>query len=123
MANATNFLEGEVLDHILGTGAYTMPTATFIKLHIGDPGEDATGNPAAETTREEANWSAASGGSAALAATVTWTSVSTSETYSHFSIWDASTAGNPLIYGALDSGVAVTAGGTFNLTALPVSLA
>jgi len=123
MAAATNFLENEVLDHVLGTGSYTMPANQFIKLHIGDPGEDATGNPAAETTREAADWSAASGGTAALAATVTWTSVSTSETYSHFSIWDASTAGNPLIYGALDTPVAVTAGGTFNLTACPVSLA
>jgi hypothetical protein len=123
MANATNYLENEILDHILGTGAFTMPTQVYIKLHIGDPGEDATGNPAGETTRQAADWSVASGGTAALSATVTWTSVSNSETYSHFSAWDASTAGNPLFYGALDSGVAVTAGGTFNLTACPVTLA
>jgi hypothetical protein len=122
MANATNFLENEILDHILGTGSFTMPTQVHIKLHIGNPGEDATGNPAAETTRQAADWSAASGGTAALSATVTWTNVSTSETYSHFSAWDDATAGNPLFYGALDAPVAVTAGGDFNLTACPVSL-
>jgi hypothetical protein len=123
MANATNFLENKVVDHVLGTTSYTMPTNTFVKLHTGNPGEDAANNAAGETTRQNADWSASSGGTAALSATVTWTSVSTSETYSHFSIWDAATSGNPLIYGALDSPVAVTAGGTFNLTALPVTLA
>ena len=52
MAAMTNFLELEVLDHVLGTAAYTAPTNVYVKLHIGAPGEDATGNPAAETTRK-----------------------------------------------------------------------
>lgn len=123
MSAATNYLELKVLDHVLGTTSFTMPATQFIKLHIGVPGEDATLLPAAETTRKAADWSVASAGTAALAATVTWTAVSTSETYSHFSIWDAATVGNPLIVGALDTPVAVTAGGTFNLTACPITLA
>lgn len=125
MAAATDYLEAKIADHVLGTTAYTKPTAAYIKLHIGVPGESAATNPAAETTRKVATWNAASVGTgiATLAATVTWTSVAASETYSHFSIWDALTAGNPLIVGALDSTVAVTAGGTFNLTALPVTVA
>jgi N-acetylglucosamine-6-phosphate deacetylase len=120
---ATNYLMDKVVDHILGTASFTMPTQVHVKLHIGAPGLDAANNAAAETTRQAADWNASSGGTAALSATVTWTAVSTSETYSHFSIWDASSAGNPLVYGALDTPVAVTAGGTFNLTACPVSLA
>jgi len=125
MAAATNYLEAEVLDHVLGTGAYTMPTQVYIKLHVGAPGEDADANAAAETTRQAADWNAAAspGGTAALSATVSWTNVSTTETYSHFSLWDDATAGNPLIHGALDSPVAVTAGDNFDITALPVSLA
>lgn len=123
MSAASDYLENEVLDHVLGTGSWTMPSNTYIKLHIGAPGEDGTSNPAGNTTRQEANWNAASGGTAALSATVVWTSVSNSETYSHFSVWDHVSAGNCLIVGALDSGVAVTAGGTFNLTALNVTLA
>jgi len=125
MAAATDYLEAKVVDHVLGTAAFTMPTDVYIKLHIGVPGEDATANAAAETTRKIATWDAASvgAGTAALSATVTWTSVAASETYSYFSLWDAATVGNPLIVGALDSPVAVTAGGTFNLTALPVTLA
>jgi hypothetical protein len=31
-----------------------MPTNVYVKLHTGDPGEDATSNAATETTRKEA---------------------------------------------------------------------
>ena len=123
MSAASNYLELKVLDHILGTAAYTAPSAVYVKLHTGDPGEDCTGNAATEETRQEATFSAAAGGSATLASTVSWTNVSTTETYTHFSLWDASTAGNPLLYGALGSPVAVTAADNFDLTALTVSLA
>jgi hypothetical protein len=37
-------------------------------------------------------------------------------------MWDASTAGNPLWNGALSSAAAVTAGDTFQITALTLSL-
>ena len=120
--SATDTIENELIDHILGTGAYTAPSNVYVKLHLGDPGEAGTANPAAETTRTVATFSAASGGSADLSATVSWTSVSNSETYSHWSLWDASTAGTALLYGALDSTVAVTAGDNFDLTALVINL-
>ena len=122
MSAATDYLENEVLDHVLAVGAYTAPTNVYVKLHLGDPGEAGTANPAAETTRQEATFSAASGGSADLSATVSWTSVSNTETYSHWSLWDNASAGNCLLKGALDSSVAVTAGDNFDLTALVVSL-
>ena len=43
----------------------------YIKLHLGDPGEAGTANPAAETTRKAVSFSAASSGSMASSATVT----------------------------------------------------
>ena len=64
MTAATNYLENEALDHVLGTGAYAMPTGHVVKLHIGDPGEDGTANPAAETTTKSVAFGAASGGTA-----------------------------------------------------------
>ena len=121
MAAMTNYLELEVLDHVLGTAAYTAPTNVYVKLHIGAPGEDATGNPAVETTRQLATFNVAASGQATLASTVSWTSVSTTEVYSHWSLWDASTAGNPLLQGALDATVSVNAGDNFDLTALTIS--
>lgn len=123
MSDATNYAENKLIDHLLGTASFTMPTNTFVKLHIGAPGEDATGNPAGETTRKEANFNAGSNGAATLAATVSWTNVSTAETYSHFSIWDAVTGGNPLVVGALAAAKTVGVGDNFDLTALTVTIA
>ena len=94
----------------------------YLKLHLGDPGEAGTSNAAVEATRKSISFSAASGGSMVSSATVEWTNVSTTETYSHWSLWDASTAGNCLWTGALASSAAVTAGDTFQITSLTLSL-
>lgn len=114
----SNYLENKLLDHALGTTAFTMPTNAYVKLHTGDPGEDGTLNAATETTRVVTGaMSAASGGTSDNDAAITWSSVSTTETYSHISIWDALTAGNCLFVGPMGASVAVTAGDDFQLAA------
>ena len=118
----SNYAELKLLDHVTGRAAFTIPTNVYLKLHTGDPGEDATNNAATETTRKVTSWSAASSGAIATSATVEWTNVSTTETYTHWSMWDASTAGNPLWSGALSASAAVTAGDTFQITSLTLSL-
>lgn len=106
----SDFLENALLDHIRGGTAYAQPTSLHVKLHTGAPGEAGTANAAGETTRKTVTFGAASAGSMANNAEVLWASVSTTETYTHFSVWDAATGGNNLGAGALDSSVAVTAG-------------
>ena len=118
----SNYAELKILDHLTGRAAWTAPTTVYIKLHTGDPGEDATSNAATETTRKASAWSAASSGSIATSATIEWTNVSTTETYSHWSAWDASTGGNALWSGTLSSSASVTAGDTFQITSLTLSL-
>ena len=118
----SNYAELKILEHTTGKTAWTMPTTTYVKLHIGDPGEDCTANAAANTSRQSAAWSAAATGAIATSATISWTSVSSTETYSYWSLWDASTAGNPLWSGALSTSAAVTAGDTFQITSLTLSL-
>ena len=118
----SNYAENKILDHVTGEASWTMPTTVYVKLHTGDPGETATSNAATETTRKAASWSAASSGSIATDATIEWTNVSTTETYTHWSLWDASTAGNALWTGALSASAAVTAGDTFQITSLTLSL-
>ena len=118
----SNYAENKILDHVTGEAAWTMPTTVYVKLHTGDPGETATSNAATETTRKAASWSAASSGSIATDATIEWTNVSTTETYSHWSLWDASSGGNALWTGALSASAAVTAGDTFQITSLTLSL-
>lgn len=118
----SNYAELKILEHTTGKTAWTMPTTVYVKLHLGDAGEDGTANPAANTSRQAVSWSTASGGSIVSSATLTWSNVSTTETYSHWSMWDNSTAGNPLWTGALSSSASVTAGDTFQITALTLSL-
>jgi hypothetical protein len=118
----SNYAELKILEHTTGKTSWTMPTTVYIKLHTGDAGEDGTSNAATNTSRQSASWAAASSGSIATNATISWTSVSTTETYSHWSMWDNSTAGNCLWTGALSSSAAVTAGDTFQITSLTLSL-
>lgn len=119
MAAATDYLEAEILDHILGTGAFTMPTQVYVKLHLNDPTETGAVAPAVEDERKEATFAAAvsPGGTATTSLALTWTNVAATETYSHWSIWDDLTAGNALLKGALTAPVAVTLGDTFEIAA------
>ena len=111
----------ESLQWVLGQGTPTPPAAFWVKLHIGDPGADATANPAANTERQQITWNTisspgtASGGSADAdnSNNLEWTAVAATETYSHISIWDASTGGAAWYKGAMLVPVGVLAGGTF----------
>lgn len=118
----SNYAEVKILDHTTGRAAWTAPTTVYLKLHTDDPGEDGTANPAAETTRQSVSWSAAASGSIGSSATVTWTNVSTTEIYSHWSLWDNASTGNCLWTGGLSSSASVTAGDTFQITSLTLSL-
>jgi hypothetical protein len=118
----SNYAELKILDHLTGTASWTAPAAVYLQLHLGDPGEDGTANAAAETTRKSATFASASSGAIATNATVEWTNVAATESYSHWSAWDASTSGNCLWTGALSSSVSVTAGDTFQITNLTLSL-
>jgi hypothetical protein len=103
------------LDGLGNSTTWTEPAEFWVKLHLGDPGAAGAGNPAAETDRQQASFSAASGGAITTDAALTWTSVSNTETYSHVSFWDAVAAGNFLGSDALDVSRSVTAGDTFTI--------
>jgi hypothetical protein len=66
-------------------------------------------------TRQQATFSAASGGAITNSAALTWTNLSTTETVSHVSFWDASTAGTFLGSDALNTSRSLTAGDTFEI--------
>jgi len=109
----SDYLENEILDHILGTGAYTMPSAVYVGLSTGSFGDDNSGTELTGNNyaRVAATFSAAASGttsnSAAVefaAATGSWGSVS------HFGIFDASSAGNLLIHGAFTTAKTIESG-------------
>jgi hypothetical protein len=116
----SNYAENALLD-TLRNQSFAVAN-TYLQLHTGDPGEDGTANVATENTRQAVSFNAAASGSMASSAAVTWTNVSTTEAYTHWSMWDASTTGNALWYGALSSTASVTAGDTFQITSLTLTL-
>lgn len=115
-------IANSILDALCRSVAWSDPAAFYVKLHTGDPGASGASNAAGETTRKAVTFSAASAGAITNSADVAWTNVSTSETYSHVSFWDASTAGNFLGSDDLASARAVVAGDNFTLAAGDIDL-
>jgi hypothetical protein len=116
----SNYAENKLLDAVGGVSF--AAGGQYVKLHLGDPGEDGTSNAATNATRQAIVFASATSGSMATSSGATWTNVSTTETYSHWSLWDAATSGNCLWTGALSSSAAVTAGDTFQITSLTLTL-
>lgn len=104
------------LDTLLGT-------YRWIKMHTGAPGASAASNAAGNTTRKQATFGSAASGAATTTGALTWTNVSTSEDYTHFSAWSAESGGTFGFSGTVTAN-AVTAGDTFEIAAgdLDVSL-
>ena len=116
----SNYGELALLNTLRGT-SYSA-AGSYVKLHLGDSGEDGTANPAANTSRESITFSAASAGAMATSSGATWTNVPNTETYTHWSLWDAASAGNCLWTGALSTSASVVAGDTFQITSLTLTL-
>lgn len=84
----------KMLDALAGRTTYTASAAFYVKLHTADPGAAGTTAPATEATRQLATFgAAASAGAISNTVALTWTNVSTTETYTHVSFWSASTGG------------------------------
>ena len=131
MTAFTNYAETQIINHIFRTASFTKPTTLNLALFtaVGD-GEAATvteltGNGYARVACNplDANWSAPVSGNGTTynvntitfpAATADW------GTITHFGIYDASTAGNLIIYAPLTIARNITNGSTpsFAATAL-----
>lgn len=114
MGTFSDLVANAWLDAVGNATSYSE-AAVYVKLHTGDPGSAGTSNAATETTRQQASFSAASSRAMTNDAAIEWTNVSTSETYSWISLWDASSGGNFLGRDDLSSSAAVTAGDTFRI--------
>lgn len=113
MSAMSDYLENEILDHILGTGAYTMPTTVYVGLSTGSFNDDNSGTELSGSgyARQSIAFGAASGGTASNSGAVDFPAATGSwGTVSHFGLFDASTGGNLLIHGALTASKAVATG-------------
>lgn len=118
----TTNLANKILDHLRGGTAWTQPAGLYVKLHTGDPGSAGTSNAGAVTTRSQATFAAAASGAIALTGTSPSWSMTTTETISHISVWDASSAGNFQWSAALSASKSVANGDTLTLTSCGLSL-
>jgi hypothetical protein len=120
MSAMTNYLENKVLDHVLGTASYTMPTvylALFTAVADGEAGTvtEVSGNGYA---RQLCVFDAAASGTAANAAQETFTASGGNwGTITHWGLYDAETNGNLLIYGALDASRTINDGDSLTFAA------
>jgi hypothetical protein len=113
MSALSDYLEDELLDHILSVGSYTMPSNVYVGLSTGSFADDNSGTELSGSNyaRVAATFSAASGGTTSnssaiefAAATGSWGSVS------HFGIFDAASSGNLLIHGAFTTAKTIASG-------------
>ena len=109
----SSYLANKFLDAVGNATAYSAANV-YIKLHTGDPGANGTANAATDTTRKEVTFAAASSGSIASDAAVTWTNIAGSEDATFFTAWDNASAGNFLFSGTI-VGNAYTAGDTYTI--------
>jgi hypothetical protein len=123
----SNYLENKLLDHVLRNVAYTSPSTVYIALYTSDPGEANSGTEVSGTAyaRTVGAWGAAASGQSQNSGSVTFPTAGGSwGTITHFAVFDASTSGNMLVYGALGGSVAVASGTrpTFDTATLTVTL-
>jgi hypothetical protein len=96
----------------------TAPANIYIQLHTADPGASGTTAVAGNATRKDLTSSMGTASSGAITNTsaITWTTgeVDTSEDYTHWALFDASSAGNFLLSGTMTAN-AVTVGDEFTI--------
>lgn len=68
-------------------------SATWVQLHVGDPGAAGTANLSVVTTRQQATFAAAASGALALSVSPTAWNMTATETIVNISIWSTSTGG------------------------------
>lgn len=116
----SSYLEDRILDAV-GNNTSLAIADVYVKLHTGDPGEAGTSNAATETTRKAVSFAAASGGSIASDADISWTNISGSQDATHFSLWDHLSAGNCLWTGTVTAN-AYIAGDTVTIASGALTL-
>lgn len=116
MSGLSNYLENELLDHVLRNSAYTPVATVYLTLFNGSPTDSGTGGTEVAVTRQAAAFGAASGGAVSNSSNISFTSMPAGDV-THVAIYDASSGGNLLFHGSLSSPVTTASGDTFTIEA------
>jgi len=115
MGSLSDYVENEVLDHVLKTADWAQPTNLYVGLSTADPTDDATGiaEPSGNGyARVQHNaWDAAASRATENTGTISFPEATGSwGTITHFFISDASTGGNMIAHGALSASKTIGSG-------------
>lgn len=118
MAGKSDFLENEILDHVIGNASYSAPANTHIALFTVTPSDSGGGTEVSggsyarvSVTNNATNWPAASGGAKSNGTAITFASPSANwGTIVAFGIFDASSGGNLLYWGPISPNKTVNNG-------------
>lgn len=115
MPGMTDYLENALCNHVFRNTAMTSPTTVYVALHTADPTDAGTTGEVSTTStgyaRTAVTFGAPSNGVITNSGAVTFpTATGSWGTITHFSIKDASTSGNTLVYGALTASKTVASG-------------
>lgn len=125
----SDYLEAKILNWALRAGAMgSAPATVYVALHVGDPGDTGAANEltigalayARVAVSTTGGWSAPdTASSSSNVADVTFPTAAGGDwgTVTHFSIWDAASAGNCLFKDALVESRSVLSGDTFRFPA------
>lgn len=114
--NLTNYLENKLLDHFLGTTAYTMPSPVYVALFTVAPGDAGGGTEVTggSYSRKTATFTAASGGATSNSANIDFTGMPAATTVA-IALFDNLTGGNMLVHGTLTTNKQTDAGDTLRI--------
>ena len=114
--NLSNYLENKLIDHFLGTTSFTMPAAVYVGLYTVAP--DDTGGGTQVTggsyARQTATFTASASGATSNSANIDFAGMPAA-TVVAIGIFDASTAGNLLLWGTLTANKTTDAGDTLRI--------
>lgn len=122
MSQMSDYLEQQLRNHIFRTASFSKPSALYVALYTGAPtdaggGTGVAGNAyaRAQCNPADANWAegTSTDGVVSNAVAINFpTPTAAWGTVTHFSIFDASTGGNMLAWGALNQSRSINTGDT-----------
>jgi len=118
MAEFTDYYENKIIDHMLRNQAFTPPTTVYLALFTSAPSDAGGGTEVSggSYARQSVTLSAASGGASSNSADITFPQATADwGTITHCALMDAATAGNMLMWTALDASKTVNNGDTFKI--------
>lgn len=115
-----DYLENELLDHVLGNSAYAAPATLYVALFTAAPSDSGGGTEVSggsyarvAVTNNLTNWPAASGGAKSNGTEIAFPEATASwGTVVAFAIFDAATAGNMLYWATLTANKTIDSGDT-----------